>query len=112
MEIHGKVGDRRVSQVDRTPSFGRKKHMKTIDSIEFGVIEESTKIVVSRSLVIGNQSAQQSYCVVAEDMDKVNVSHVFEGMLFITGWRRLSTPRQAIHSIISTCACVQSEVVL
>jgi hypothetical protein len=28
-------------------------------------------------------------------MDKVNVSHVFEGMLFITGWNRLSAPQQA-----------------
>ena len=69
--------------------------MKTIDSIEFGVIEESTKIVVPRSLIIGDQAAQQPYCVVTEDMDKINVSHVFEGMLFITGWNRLSAPQQA-----------------
>jgi hypothetical protein len=63
--------------------------MHPIDRVEFSAIAEETKIVVPHPLEITDESASKPFCVVAEDPDTINLSHVMEGTFYVKGWSAL-----------------------
>lgn len=68
--------------------------MQSMDPVEFSVIEEGTKVIVPQTVEISDTSFSRPFCVAAEDPDVINLSHVFEGLLFIKGWTKLSARQQ------------------
>ena len=63
--------------------------MHAIDQVEFSVIAEGTKIVIPHPLEIADESSSKPFCVVAEDPDTLNLSHVMEGIFYVKGWSAL-----------------------